>query len=57
MLNPGFFFLCSKAFSGIILSVIFRVSNHQLADKRIKTEMLFKLSNLDSNLALNLGLS
>ena len=29
-LNPGFFFLCSKAFSGIILSVIVRVSNHQL---------------------------
>ena len=29
-LNPGFFFLCSKAFSGIILSVIVRASNHQL---------------------------
>ena len=33
-LNPGFFFLCSKAFSGIILSVIFRASNHQLGDKK-----------------------
>ena len=33
-LNPGFFFLCSKAFSGIILSVIFRASNHQLVDKK-----------------------
>ena len=29
-LNPGFFFLRSKAFSGIILSVIVRASNHQL---------------------------
>ena len=51
-LNPGVFFLCSKAFSGIIFSVIFRASNQT---KRIKTEMLFKLSNLKSNLALTLG--
>ena len=33
-LNSGFFFLCSKAFSGIILSVIFRASNHQLVGKK-----------------------
>ena len=33
-LNPGFFFLCSKAFSRIIFSVIFRTSNHQLVDKK-----------------------
>ena len=33
-LNPGFFFLCSKALPGIILSVIFRASNHQLVDKK-----------------------
>ena len=33
-LNPGFFFLCSKAFSRIIFSVIFRASNHQLVDKK-----------------------
>ena len=34
-LNPGFFFLCSKAFSGIIFfSDIFRASNHQLVDKK-----------------------
>ena len=32
--NPGFFFLCSKAFSQIIFSVIFRASNHQLVDKK-----------------------
>ena len=53
--NPGFFFLCSKAFSRIIFSLIFRASNHQLVDKRIKTEILFNLSNLNSNLALTLG--
>ena len=32
--NPGFFFLCSKPFSRIIFSVIFRTSNHQLVDKK-----------------------
>ena len=42
----------SKRFSRIIFSVIFRASNQT---KRIKTEMLFKLSNLKSNLALTLG--
>ena len=33
-LNPGFSFLCSKAFSRIIFSVIFRAFNHQLVDKK-----------------------
>ena len=33
-LNPGFFFLSSKAFSGIIFSVIFRTPNHQLVDRK-----------------------
>ena len=39
-LNPGlnltqvFFLLCSKAFSRIIFSAIFRASNHQLVDKK-----------------------
>ena len=47
-LSQVFFFLCSKAFSQIIFSVIFRASNHQL-------KTLFKLSNLNSNLALTLG--
>ena len=32
-LNPGFFFSCSKAFSRIIFSAIFRASNHQLVDR------------------------
>ena len=30
--NPGFFFLCSKAFSRIIFSASFRASNHHLVD-------------------------
>ena len=39
-LNPGLnltpvsFFLCSKVFSGIIFSVIFRASNHEPVDKK-----------------------
>ena len=33
-LNPDFFFFCSKAFSRIIVSVIFRASNHQPLDKK-----------------------
>ena len=39
-LNPGLnltrvsFLLCSKVFSRIIFSVIFRASNHQLVDKK-----------------------
>ena len=32
--NPGFLFLCSKAFSRRIFSVILRASNHQFADKK-----------------------
>ena len=54
-LNLGFFTLCSKAFSQIILSVIFRASNHQLVDKKELKLIWFKLSNLNSNLALTLG--
>ena len=56
-LKPGlnltrvqFSFLCSKGFSQIIFCVIFRASK----TKRIKTELLFKFSNLNSNLALTL---
>ena len=33
-LTPGFFFLCSKAFSRIIFSVILRASKDQLVDKK-----------------------
>ena len=31
--NPGFFFFLSKALSRIIFSILFRVSNHQIAGK------------------------
>ena len=31
--DPGFFFFCSKAFSPIIFSIIFRASNYQTVDK------------------------
>ena len=34
--NPSFFFLCSKAFSRIIFSVILRAPNHQLEDKKTR---------------------
>ena len=33
-LNPGFFMLCSKAFSLIIFCASFRASNHQSVDKK-----------------------
>ena len=32
--SPAFFFLCSKAFSRTVFSVIFRASNHQREDKK-----------------------
>ena len=53
--NPGFFFLLSKALSRIIFFIVFRVSNHQIVGKEIKLNLLFKLSYLNSNLALTLG--
>ena len=34
---------------------MFRASNHQHVDKRIKTEMLFTLSSVNANLAITLG--
>ena len=33
-LNPGFFFLCLKAFSRLLFCAIFRATNHQLLDKK-----------------------
>ena len=51
--NPGFYFFCSKAFSRIIFSVIFKSIN--LLTKRIKLKLLSKLSFLNSNFAVTLG--
>ena len=32
--NPGLFFFSSKAFSWTIFSILFRVANHQIVDKK-----------------------
>ena len=60
--NPGlnlnlgfFFFFCSKAFSRIIFSILFKASNHQIVGKNNKTEFAFKFSYLNSNFTLTLG--
>ena len=53
--NLGFFFFCSKGFSRIIFSILFRASNHQIVGKKNNTEFAFKLSHLNSNFALTPG--
>ena len=52
--NAGFFSFCSKAFSRIIFSILFRASNHQIVGKKnnFKLNLLFKLSYLNSNFPL-----
>ena len=37
--NLGFFSFCSKAFSRIIFSILFRASNHQIVGKKYKTHV------------------
>ena len=32
--NPGFLFFCSKAFSRIIFSILFRASNNEIVDEK-----------------------
>ena len=39
--NPGLFFFSSKPFSRTIFSIIFRVANHQIVDKKNDTEFAF----------------
>ena len=39
--NLGILFFCSKAFSCIVFSLLFRASNHQIVGKRNKTEFSF----------------
>ena len=39
--NLGFYFFCSKAFFRIIFSILFRASDHQIVDKKNKTEFAF----------------
>ena len=53
--NPGFYFYCSKTFSPIISCIVYRASNHQIVDKIISLNFIFKLPYLNSNFALTLG--
>ena len=39
--NPGLFFFSSKAFSRTIFSILFRVANHQIVDKKNYDEFAF----------------
>ena len=39
--NPALFFFLSKVLSRIIFSILFRVSNHQIVDKKNSTEFAF----------------
>ena len=45
--NPGLFLFSSKAFSRTIFSILFRVANHQILEKKNWTEFAF--SHLNSN--------
>ena len=60
-LNPGLnlirvFFSCvQKNFLGLFSPLCLKLPVINLSTERIKTEMLFKLSNQNSNLALTLG--
>ena len=51
----GFFSFCSKAFHRIIFSTIFRATNYQNVEKKIKLNLLFKVSYLNSNFPPTLG--
>ena len=48
--NPGFYLYCSKEFSPIIFSILYRASNHQIVDKIISLNFIFKLSYLYSGM-------
>ena len=39
--NPGLSFLCSKAFCPTIFSILFRVSRHQILDKKSSAKFSF----------------
>ena len=56
-LNLGFFFFCSKAFSWISFSILFRVSNHRIAGKKNKTEFAFLAFISEFKFCTNPGLS
>ena len=55
ILTLYFYFYCLKAFCPIIFTILYRAPNHQIVDKRISLNLLFKLSYLNSNYAQTLG--
>ena len=55
--NLGFFFFLTKAFSWIIFSTPFRVSNHQILDKKNYTEFAFQAFISEFKFCTNPGLS
>ena len=55
--NPGFIFFRSKAFFPVIFSILFsRASNHQIVDKKNKTEFSFQAYISEFKFRTNPGL-
>ena len=55
--NLGFFFFLSNTFSCIIFSILFRVSNHQIANKKNSTEFAVEAFISEFKFRTNRGLS
>ena len=55
--KSGFFFFSSKAFSRTIFFILFRVSNHQIVDKKNSTEFALLAFTSDFKFRTNPGLS
>ena len=55
--NPGFFFYCSKVFSRVISSLLFRASNHQIVGINNKTEFASQAFIPEITFCTNRGLT
>ena len=55
--NPGFFFFCSKVFSRVISSLLFRASNHQIVGRKNKTEFASQAFISEIKFCTNRGLT
>ena len=55
--NPGFFFFCSKVFSRVISSLLFRASNHQFVGRKNKTEFASQAFISEIKFRTNRGLT
>ena len=55
--NPGLFFFSSIAFSRTIFSILFRVANHQIIEKKNLTEFAFYAFKSEFKFCTNRGLS